>query len=495
MQYVIYGLIYLGSALMVYNIWGFIRFARQMKARDVWKKANTLLYVPIVLLTLFLAGYLAVGIFGKPDIIVSGILSGGSVFVFVMYLLLVRITRQIMESEQLEARLMAAKESSRAKAAFLSGVSHEMRTPLNVIIGLGTLTLSDPALPAGARERTEKTNRSAEQLLGMVNNILDLNSIETGEFITKNDPFSLRDVIGQVSEAVRAACGEKGLTYDCEMGDDVCDVVIGDDLRVRQVLFNLLDNAVKYTPAPGTVSLRVRAEKTDGDVRNFVFTVTDTGVGMEPAFLARVFDPFSKEDTSTTSNYGGSGLGLAVTRNIVERLGGGITAESEKNVGSTFTVTIPLRPAPAAETEAGTGTEVSLKGKRILIAEDIPENAEIVADLLELEGAGSERAENGQIAVDMFTAAEPGYYDAILMDLRMPVMDGITATRRIRASGKPDAATVPIVALTANAFESDVKKSLDAGMNAHLSKPADTEKLYATLKKYIGAAKAPQGDA
>lgn len=485
MSVIIHLLVYLGSALMIFNIYGFIRFAAKMKKLNALKGKSGILLVPVILLALFLAGYLAVGIFGDPDLIVSGILFGGSVFVTVVYFLLDRITARVIESEYLEAKLMAAEEGARAKNEFLSGVSHEMRTPLNVIIGLSTLSLHDPALSDETRERIEKTDRSAESMLGLVNNILDLNSIETGEFMLKNDQFVLEESIAHIDAIIRAKCLEKGLEYRCELGKGLSGGFIGDDMRIRQILLNLLENAVKFTTAPGTVFFSAsRAEAPDGG-NEVVFTVRDTGVGIDPDFLPRAFDAFAKEDLSTTSKYGGSGLGLPVAKSIAEHMGGSISVESKKNAGSTFTAVIPLEPAPAPEPSPEGDEPVSLEGKRILLAEDIPENAEIVVDLLDLEGAECEHAENGKIAVDMFNASEPGYYDVVLMDLRMPVMDGITAAKEIRRSQRPDAGDIPIIALTANAFESDVNESLKSGMNAHLSKPADSDKLYETLKYYI----------
>ena len=481
MKILIYSLIYLGSALMAYNIYGFVRFARGIKKQKGWEKANLILDVPNILLTLFLAGYLAVGIFGNPDIIVSAILFGGSIFVFIMYILLERITKRIMETEKLKTELMIVEASNRTKNEFLSGISHEMRTPLNIIIGLNNLSLNDPTLSKETKERLEKTELSAKYILTIINNILDMNCIETGEFIEKTGTFSLRGAVGQASIIAETLCLEKGVEYKYDFDDGICADRIGDDMRLKQILLNLLDNAVKYTPKKGTVELKVRED--ENDENSIIFTVKDTGAGIDKDFLPRIFDAFSKEDTSKISGYGGSGLGLAVTKNITELLGGTISVKSEKGVGSEFTVTLPLtavKPATDAEEQP-----VSLEGKRILIAEDIPENAEIVADLLELEGAESEHAENGKIALEMFTSHEPGYYDAILMDLRMPVMDGITATKEIRNSDKENALTVPIIALTANAFESDVKESLNAGMNAHLSKPADSEKLYSTIKECI----------
>lgn len=480
MDYIVKAMIYLGSALMVFNIAGFIRFAIKSGKRMKNRK-KTILYIPIILLVLFLLGYLAVGIFGDPDIIVSGILFGGSIFVFIMYILLDRITKQISEQDRLEAKLMATEESDRAKTEFLSGVSHEMRTPLNVILGLDTMVLKDGTISAETRERVDKIDASAKHLLSLINNILDMNSIETGEFIAKSGEFDLSDTVSQLNSIAKARCEGKGLTYVCDSSVPAGDYYIGDEMRLKQTVLSLLDNAIKFTDA-GTVALTVDTGDEKDGVTQLRFTVRDTGIGISEEFLPRVFDMFAKEDSSATSSYSGSGLGLAVTKGIVEQLGGAVTVQSEKYVGSSFTVTLPMKHVSK---EAAASGVVSLEGKRVLIVEDIAENAEIVADLLELEGALSEHAENGKIAVNMFCSSEPGYYDVILMDLRMPEMDGLTAAKKIRASGHKDAKTVPIIALTANAFESDVKESLEAGMNLHLAKPTDSDKLYAAIKKVL----------
>ena len=488
MTFAIYAMVYLGSALMVYNIIGFILFARKTAAMGE-KKKNGVLYFPIALLIMFLLGYLAVGIFGKPDLIVSGILFGGAIFVFIMYILLGKITKRIAENEQLGAKLMASEESNRAKAEFLSGMSHEMRTPMNVIIGLDTMALMDPSLAPDTKDKLEKIGASAKHLLGLINNILDMNSIDSGEFSVKNVEFSLCDAVGQINAIVGTMCSDRGLEYTVNSEEGVCGRYAGDEMRLKQILLSLLDNAVKYTEAPGKVGLDVaRRAGIDGDAQ-LVFTVSDTGVGIDEKFLPTIFDAFTKEDASSTAIRGGSGIGLAVTKKIVDLLGGTIEVESKKGEGSKFTVALPFEKI-ADGVSGENEEEASLEGRRILVAEDVPENAEIVMDLLDLVGALCEHAANGQIAVDMFKKSAPGYFDAILMDLRMPVMDGLEATREIRALSRPDAGIVPIIALTANAFESDVKRSVEAGMNVHLAKPADADMLYSTLKKTIKNARA-----
>lgn len=485
-QWPIDGLIYCGAALMVWNIISFIRYARFLKGQKSWKSNGWLLNVPILLLMLFLAGYLLVAILGKPDLIMAGILFGGSVFVFIIYLLLRRITRQIIEGERAEAELSAREENSRMKTRFLATMSHEMKTPLNVILGLDALALKNPDLPGETREQLEKIDLSARHLLGMIRNMLDMNQLENGQAALQNEEFSLKDALDQVNAITATLCAAKGLHYELALPKTMDYVLYGDVTQIKEILLSILSNAVKYTESPGTVRLAVEVYPRNDGLRNCLFTISDTGIGIDPEFLPRVFDVFSQEESGTTTRYGGSGLSLAVTKRMVDLMGGMIRVQSQKNVGTAFTLTIPMQCAREISlTQAAEVQKASLEGRRVLIVEDLPENAEIVADLLELESVETERAENGLVAVEMMEKAPEGYYDAILMDLRMPVMDGLEATRRIRALDRRDARTVPIIALTANSFETDVKASLSAGMNAHLAKPADAELLYETLKEHI----------
>lgn len=474
MPVLIYSMIYVGAAVMLFDIIGFILFARKIIRFNSGSKNFFILYVPIILLVLFFAGYLAVGIFGNPDLIVAGILFGGAIFVLIMYLLLERITKKILEKEQLEAKLLAAQESQRAKTAFLSDISHEMRTPLNVILGLDTMALKEKDVSAVNVERLERIRSSAKQLLGLINNVLDMNSIETGQFVFKDEEFSLDEVLIDIRQVSENLAKAKGVEFEYSCDEQAKGYYLGDEDRLKQVILSLLDNAFKFTEVPGKVSLKV------GYQDALVFTIADTGIGMDQAFLKKAFHVFAKEDIGVRTGHSGSGLGLAIAKGLAELVGGKIEVESEKGKGSIFCVTLPLKRVEKENVD-----NVSLENRRILIVEDIEENAEIVADLLELEGALSEHAENGQIAVDMFKNSSLNYYDVILMDLRMPVMDGLTATKEIRSLDRDDAKSIPIIALTANAFESDVRESLDAGMNAHLSKPADSNKLYETIRRYI----------
>ena len=514
----IYGMVYLGSALMVYNICGFFRFTRLVRKQKTWSGDNRVLYVPLFLLTAFLLGYLAVGLFGEPDLIVAGILFGGSIFVFVMYRMLSDIVSQVFKNEEISARLLAAEETSRAKSDFLASISHEMRTPMNVILGLDTLALKKTELPPDTREQLEKIGHAARHLSSLIENILTFQQAENGETTLRSERFSLKEALEQICAQVSAQCEEKGLTFQTVFSKCAKRDYLGDAVELKRALLCILDNAVKYTDAPGTVHICVKCEQEEDDYTRVSFIISDTGVGIDEAFLPKIFQPLTQEDQSFTNRFGGSGMGLTVANSIVTRMGGSIQVVSHKGKGSIFTVSVPLLSVgggacancegckpDGSEACAMCGgcrhsvsvkkpaASVTLAGRRILIVEDVDENAEIVADLLELEDAESERAENGLVAVDMVRNAEAWHYDAILMDLRMPVMDGLESARQIRALAREDVKEIPIIALTANAFESDVEAALAAGMNAHLAKPADADLLYGALKYWIS--KTQKGDA
>jgi signal transduction histidine kinase/L-asparagine transporter-like permease len=390
-----------------------------------------------------------------------------------------------------EIEKAVAEDASRAKTSFLSNMSHEIRTPMNAIIGLDSLALRNPDLQPETRDQLEKIGVSAKHLLGLINDILDMSRIESGRMTLKSDEFSFREFLDQINIIINGQCEDKGLQYESTIIGNVRDYYIGDDLKLKQVLINILGNAVKFTNAPGQVTLSVEETEETEVTRTLRFRIQDTGIGMDPEFIPKIFDSFTQEDETATNRYGGNGLGMAITKNYVDMMNGDILVESEKGVGSVFTVTVPLgrtdrinTKIPAAET-AETGKENVLAGRRILIAEDVEQNAEILEDLLEMEEAETELAENGEIAVRMFSEKPEGYYNAILMDLRMPVMDGLTATRTIRELDRPDAKTIPIIAMTADVFEEDVEHCLQAGMNAHLAKPVEPEKLYGTLSELI----------
>ena len=390
----------------------------------------------------------------------------------------------------LSEALAAAEAANKAKTAFLSSMSHEIRTPMNAIIGLDALALQNGSLPAETREYLEKIGESAHHLLSLINDILDMSRIESGRMSMRREEYSFRSMLEQINAMVMSQCGEKGLDYECRVIGDVSDWYIGDDMRLKQVLINILSNAIKFTDAPGSVTLTVERIAVFGDHSTMKFCIRDTGIGMDRDFLPKIFDAFSQEDSRRNSKYGSTGLGMAITKNIVEQMNGTISVESEKGVGTAFTVIVTLKNSehlePAAQ-EAGAREKqrVSLKGRRILMAEDVLINAEIMKHILLEREAETDHAENGRAVLEMFARSPVGYYDAILMDVRMPEMDGLEATAAIRALDRPDAKSIPIVAMTANAFDEDVQRSLQAGMNAHLSKPVEPEHLYQTLEELI----------
>ncbi len=409
--------------------------------------------------------------------------------------------RENLEQQRaLVEALEAAKQASRAKTAFLSSMSHEIRTPMNAIIGLNRVALNDPEVPARTRELLEKIDASAQHLLGLINEVLEVSRIESGRMTMRNEKFSFRDLLEQVNAMTEGQCKDKGLQYDFRTDGRIDEFYIGDESKLRQVMINILGNAVKFTPAGGSVSFRIEEGRRYAGKAALKMTFRDTGIGMSPEFLPRLFDAFSQENTDSANPYGSTGLGMSIVKSIVELMNGRIEVESEKDRGTVVTVTVALEETEqpdnrkeqtevrktdpdSGRTEAENGPE--LQGKHMLLAEDVEINADIMVMVLGMQGMTADVAKNGRIAVEKFLSQPPGTYDAVLMDMRMPEMDGLEATRRIRKSGREDAERIPIIALSANALDEDVQRSMQAGLNAHLSKPVEPETLYQTLKKQL----------
>ena len=532
-------------------------------------------------------------------------------------------TRKSLEAAQaLSDALAVAEQASQAKTAFLSNMSHEIRTPMNAIIGLDNIALSDPDISPKSKEALEKIGASAHHLLNIINDILDMSRIESGRMIIRKEEFSFPRMMEQVNTIISGQCRDKGLDYECRIIGKLDDYYIGDDMKLRQVLINILGNAVKFTPTGGSIRFIVENTARFEGNSTLRFIISDTGIGMSKEFLPKLFESFSQEDSSSTSKYGSTGLGMSITKNLVEMMNGSIEVESEKGKGTTFTVSVTLqgserrrfhshadelqprdmcvlvidddpvacehaklvmgqvgiscesalsgaegvkmvklrharrepynlilvdwkmpemdgvettrqirsivgydaaiiiltsynwyeiveeakkagvdsfvpKPLFAAtvmdefrnafkkKCEGMHAAKTDLRGCRILVAEDIAINAEIMVMMLGMREIKADVANNGKVAVDMFATHEVGCYDAILMDMRMPEMDGLEATRKIRAMNRRDAKTIPIIALTANAFDEDVQRSLQAGLNAHLSKPVEPDALFATLECLI----------
>ena len=537
----------------------------------------------------------------------------------------IELQEQLLAQQQaLSDALIAAEEANQAKTAFLSNMSHEIRTPMNAIIGLDNIALNDPETPEKTKGYLEKIGASADHLLGLINDILDMSRIESGRMTLRNEEFSFHKLLESINTIFSGQCSDKGLTYHCRIDSPVDDYYIGDSMKLRQVLINILGNAVKFTPEGGSVSLSVERTAQYEKQSTLQFRIADTGIGMSKEYLPRIFETFSQEDSSATNRYGSTGLGMSITKSIVEMMNGDISVESEKGKGTVFTVTVTLmdsarkdgsadleeihpedlsvlivdddpiacehgrlvlekagiaaeiassgaealemvqlrharrdpynlilvdwqmpdmdgvettrrirsiignesaiiiltayrwddvleealqagvdsfiaKPLFAAAlleefksalkrknpSSAKTARKADLAGRRILLAEDVEINAEIMTMVLQGRQMEADLAVNGRIAVEKFAEHPAGYYSAVLMDMRMPEMDGLEATRRIRAMDREDAKTIPIIALTANAFDEDVQRSMQAGLNAHLSKPVQPELLYETLESLI----------
>ena len=526
------------------------------------------------------------------------------------------------QNEMLALALKEAEHANVAKTAFLSNMSHEIRTPMNAIIGLNSIALKDQTLSEQTKNYLTKIGESAGHLLNLINDILDMSRIESGRMTLHKEEFCLADILEQISTMVQSQCDDKGLTFECNINGDVDEWYFGDDTKLKQIIINILSNAIKFTEAPGTVSFTVEKVARFERQTTLRFTIRDTGIGMDEAFLSKIFEAFTQEDASRKTKYGSTGLGMAITKSIVEMMNGTIDVKSKKGEGSTFTVTVTLKNCENGSREPSTFDfsmikalvvdddeialehagivlddigvsadtassadealsaikihyakqepynlvlvdwrmperggadvtreirsrygndirvialtaydsddvmeeaqaagvddfipksefptvvrrelervmrhavkddtkhEISLQGKRILLAEDMPINAEIMIQLLSMEGMTTDHAENGEEALKLFQKSELDYYDAVLMDVRMPVMDGLETAEAIRSLPREDARTIPIIALTANAFDEDVQRSLQAGMNAHLSKPVEPDQLRNTLMELIGA--------
>ena len=526
------------------------------------------------------------------------------------------------KNEALSDALAAAESANVAKTTFLSGMSHEIRTPINAIIGLDTLALKNEKMDDESREYFEKIGDSSQHLLSIINDILDMSRIESGRVELHKAEFSLNALLEQINAMVMTQCSDKGLSFECQILNQIDDSYIGDDMKIKEVLINILSNAIKFTEE-GKVTLTVEKTRELSEQATLRFCIKDTGIGMDKDYIPRIFDVFSQEHGDNKTKYGSSGLGMAITKRIVDMMNGSIKVESEKGVGTQFTVELPLRKGDRKESdnsgeidlqalnilvvddnpieaeharmvleEVGiradsctsgqdalrkleiqharkqpynmvmmdwnmpgmNGKETSaeilslyeneckvvamtayswddireearsvgvdsflgkplfasnimesldriarrshmdifkekkkarLEGRRILLAEDVELNAEIIMDMLEMENIKVDHAENGKVAVDLFEKSTSGIYSAILMDVRMPEMDGLEATEIIRSMNREDAKRIPIIALTANAFDEDVQRSMKAGMDAHLNKPVEADHLIRILGELI----------
>ena len=394
--------------------------------------------------------------------------------------------RQMRERQLLEESLRMARQNEEAKQAFFRSMSHDMRTPLNAILGSSELARRHLEDSKRTAEYLDRIDSSGRYLLGLINDILEMARMEHGQVQLEHRQFDLRICVEECLSAFRIQAEREHKNLREEFRAERT-ALLGDDFRIQQVLNNLISNAFKFTPEQGTISLSVQ-QLDSGDYAKYKFVISDTGIGMSPEFLERIYEPYARELRFSDRQASGTGLGMSITKNLVVQMGGEIQVESAPGAGSTFTVILPLAAGkqPLQAAEKGEQTEpFSLEGLRILLAEDNEINMEIAAEMLEAQGITAVRAWNGAEAVDVFQAAEPFAFDAILMDMQMPLMDGCEAARQIRAMDRPDAGAVPIIAVTANAFSEDVSATTAAGMNAHVSKPINAAVLRQTLERLI----------
>ena len=404
--------------------------------------------------------------------------------------------RELRQRRLLEDALEIARKNEVSKQSFFSNMSHDMRTPLNAIIGLSDLAAGHVEDPEKVREYLKKINFSSRQLLGLINDILDMSRMEQGKLVLNSKEFDLKQCMEECVGSFRfqAEAARKTLTLQMDVRDAQ---VMGDPFRIGQVMNNLLSNAVKFTREGDSIRVTVtQMEAAPGQLCKYRLVIADTGIGMSKEYLPHLFEPYSREMRFGERQAVGTGLGMPITQSIVTQMNGEIHVESAPGEGTTFTIILPFaiahKQAQAAEAADGGEEAFSLEGRRILLAEDNEVNMEITTELLQMNGVAVTQAWNGAEAVERFREAEAFAFDAILMDMQMPVMDGCEAARRIRALRRPDARKVPIVAVTANAFAEDIAATSAAGMDAHVSKPIDFAHLVKVLRECIGSGGAAQ---
>ena len=402
---------------------------------------------------------------------------------------------ETVNTELRQAKLAAeeafhvAQEANRSKSSFLANMSHDIRTPMNAIVGITSLIEHECDDGEKVKEYAKKIELSSQHLLGIINDVLDMSKIENGKTTLKYADFSISELLQEMNTVFHPQANEKHQTFVITGEDIQHDWVKGDRVHLMQIFTNLLSNAVKYTQAGGIIQFIVEECQTNSSVyAKFRFLVKDNGMGISPDFKDKIFDAFTREESSLTNKIQGTGLGMAITRNLVEVMGGTIDVESVKGQGSCFEILLDLKiaeqrvTAPTQKIQENMQDISVLKGMRFLCAEDNELNAEILTELLKIEGAGCTICENGEEILNAFEQSAPGDYDMILMDVQMPVMNGYEATKAIRRSLHELAKTIPIIAMTANAFSEDIQHSLAAGMNAHISKPVEMRILEKTVR-------------
>jgi len=388
-------------------------------------------------------------------------------------------------TEQLQDEYMNRAKTDKARSRFMSRMSHDLRTPMNAIMGYSALMERAARHPEKVKHYSRRIFVAGQTLLELINDALDMSCIESGNLKLVEHEFSIKSVFEEVKTAIKPQADAKNLTFNTYITNTSNrDLIIGDKQRFCQVVRNLLSNAIKYTDDGGVVELIVNIIETGQNELQIIYQVKDTGCGMHEDFIKRVFKPFQREDNEMNTSAPGTGLGLCIAKSFVELMKGSISVESKPGYGTLVTVILPLKPVVKDNSDYHITQHCSneLKGMRFLAAEDNASNAEILKEILNMMGAECTLTENGQEVTEMFRKSAPGTYDAVLMDIQMPVMNGYQAASQIRSCGHPDAEDIVIIAMTADAFEQDVQKAFVSGMNAHVAKPLNISSFIGTIK-------------
>ena len=393
------------------------------------------------------------------------------------------VTDEMEKEKEYQKRLKLAGD---AKTNFLRRMSHDIRTPINGIRGILQIAKNEPQNLEKQKEYREKIDVASGYLLDLVNNVLDMSKIESGEIKLEHKSFDLMELLNKTNDIIIMQCNECGIAYNIQGFDIPYRKLIGSPLHLQQILLNIGGNAVKYNTENGEIFVSCHMVSVNGDTVVYEFVCRDTGIGMSEEYKKHIFEPFTQENGAARTRYAGTGLGMSIVKELTELQGGTISFKSEQGKGSEFTVRLPFEVDNSAEQSETRGTEneeYSIDGFKILLAEDNDLNMEIAEHLLTERGAVVTKAHNGQEAVNEFLKSDEGYFNLILMDIMMPVMGGWEASRRIRSMKRSDAAVIPIIAMTANAFQEDIEHSLAAGMNEHVSKPLDMNVLVKTISE------------
>jgi signal transduction histidine kinase/ActR/RegA family two-component response regulator len=391
---------------------------------------------------------------------------------------------QERNNQILEQAAEEANRANQAKSEFLSHMSHDIRTPINGIVGMVNIALKNNNDTERVHECLTKISGAADHLLSLINDVLEMSRIESGRVDMAQKPLNICTLVDNCNSIIDGQLITRKLTLSVEMQELQHPAVLGDELRLRQIFINILGNAVKFTPDGGRIIFRVEEIETDETKVRYRFEFEDNGIGMSEEFQEHIFEAFSQEDGGSRTNYNGTGLGMSITQQFVEMMGGTITVRSKLSEGSCFTVEIPFTYIEEEKKEEKQQVNKSLKGLRVLLVEDNELNMEIAVEILEDEEVVVTTAEDGQRALEVFEESPPNSFDMILMDIMMPRMNGYEATRAIRACGHPDSGTIPIIAMSANAYAEDVAEALSSGMNAHVAKPIDVHLLFDVMYQY-----------